>query len=87
VTLARNRARLGQVVEVLVEGPAEGAGPVMAGRAWFQAPEVDGLIFFDGDQPETGRLVQARLIKASAYDLVARLLASAHVKDGAAWSS
>jgi len=72
VSLARNRARLGQVVEVLVEGPAE--GPVMAGRAWFQAPEVDGLIYFDGDQPETGRLVQARLVKASAYDLVARIV-------------
>jgi len=77
VARARNRARLGQVVEVLVEGPADGAGPVMAGRAWFQAPEVDGLIYFDGDQPETGRLVKARLVKASAYDLAARLLAPA----------
>jgi tRNA A37 methylthiotransferase MiaB len=81
VTLARNRARLGQIVEVLVEGPAEGAGPVMTGRAWFQAPEVDGLIYFDGDQPETGRLVQARLIKASAYDLAARLVFSALAPD------
>jgi tRNA-2-methylthio-N6-dimethylallyladenosine synthase/ribosomal protein S12 methylthiotransferase len=64
-------------VEVLVEGPAEGAGPVMSGRAWFQAPEADGLIYFDGDQPETGRLVSARLIKTSAYDLAARLLGPA----------
>ena len=77
VTLARNRARLGQVVEVLVEGPSEGVGPVMTGRAWFQGPEVDGLIFFDGEQPETGRLVTARLVKASAYDLAARLVCSA----------
>jgi tRNA-2-methylthio-N6-dimethylallyladenosine synthase/ribosomal protein S12 methylthiotransferase len=46
----------------------------MAGRAWFQAPEADGLIYFDGDQPETGRLVQARLVKASAYDLAARIV-------------
>jgi ribosomal protein S12 methylthiotransferase RimO len=81
VALARNRARLGQVVEVLVEGPADGAGPVMTGRAWFQAPEVDGLIYFDGDQPETGRLVKARLVKASAYDLAARLVFSALAPD------
>ncbi|MDR2934568.1 MAG: 30S ribosomal protein S12 methylthiotransferase RimO [Candidatus Adiutrix sp.] len=74
VALARNRDRLGQVVEVLVEGPAEGAGPVMTGRAWFQAPEVDGLVYFDGEQPETGRLVKARLVKAEAYDLAARLV-------------
>jgi len=77
VALARNRARLGQIVEVLVEGPADGAGPVMTGRAWFQAPEVDGLVYFDGDQPETGRLVAARLVKASAYDLAARLVVPA----------
>jgi tRNA-2-methylthio-N6-dimethylallyladenosine synthase/ribosomal protein S12 methylthiotransferase len=75
VALARHRARLGQVVEALVEGPAEGAGPVMAGRAWFQAPEVDGLIYFNGEQPRAGRLVEARLIKASAYDLVGELQA------------
>ena len=72
VSLARNRARLGQMAEVLVEGPADGAGPVMTGRAWFQAPEVDGQVYFDGGQPEAGRLVQARLIKASPYDLIAR---------------
>ena len=74
ISLARNRARLGQVAEVLVEGPADEGGPVMTGRAWFQAPEVDGLIYFDGRQPETGRLVAARLIKASAFDLAARLV-------------
>lgn len=73
VSLARNRARLGRTAEVLVEGPADAGGLVMAGRAWFQAPEVDGLVYFDGEQPEPGRLVQARLVKASAYDLVARL--------------
>ena len=72
VSLAKNRARLGQTAEVLVEGPTEGTGPVMTGRAWFQAPEVDGLVYFDGDQPEAGRLVQARLIKASAHDFIAR---------------
>jgi tRNA-2-methylthio-N6-dimethylallyladenosine synthase/ribosomal protein S12 methylthiotransferase len=68
-------------VEVLVEGPADGTGPVMTGRAWFQAPEVDGLIYFDGDQPETGRLVQARLVQASAYDLAARQVSSTLASD------
>ncbi|MDR3039049.1 MAG: 30S ribosomal protein S12 methylthiotransferase RimO [Candidatus Adiutrix sp.] len=74
VALARNRSRLGQVVEVLVEGPADEGGLVQAGRAYFQAPEVDGLIYFDGEQPATGRLVPTRLVKASAYDLAGRLV-------------
>ena len=83
VSLARNRARLGQTVEVLVEGPAAEVGPVMTGRAWFQAPEVDGLIYFDGEQPETGCLVQACLVKASAYDLVARAVGPGPTSQGA----
>jgi ribosomal protein S12 methylthiotransferase len=68
-----NRARLGQVCQVLVEGPGPDSPLVMTGRAPFQAPEVDGLIYFDGPQPRPGQMVRARLIKAGTYDLVARL--------------
>ena len=70
VSLAHNRSRVGQVVPVLIEGPAEDSPLVMAGRAYFQAPEVDGLIYFDGEQPRPGDIVQTRLTKAAPYDLV-----------------
>ncbi|MDR1545794.1 MAG: 30S ribosomal protein S12 methylthiotransferase RimO [Deltaproteobacteria bacterium] len=73
VSLALNRARVGQRVEILVEGPAAETDLVMTGRASFQAPEVDGLIYFDGHQPRPGQLVQARLTGAGAYDLTACL--------------
>jgi hypothetical protein len=45
----------------------------MTGRADFQAPEVDGLIYFDGSQPHPGQMVKARLLKAGPYDLLAGL--------------
>ncbi len=74
ISLARNRARVGQVVPVLVEGPSPDSDLVMAGRGPFQAPEVDGLVFFDGEQPRAGQLVQTRLLPAAPYDLVGQLV-------------
>lgn len=73
ISLSRNRSRLGRAVPVLVEGPAGDDGLVMAGRAPFQAPEVDGLIYFDGEQPRVGDIVDTLLIKAGPYDLIGRV--------------
>jgi ribosomal protein S12 methylthiotransferase len=74
ISLANNRARVGQEKIVLVEGPSAESDLVMTGRADFQAPEVDGLIFFDGYQPQPGQFVRAKLLKAGPYDLTAKLL-------------
>jgi tRNA A37 methylthiotransferase MiaB len=74
ISLAHNRARVGSELEVLVEGPSQDSPLVMAGRAYFQAPEVDGLIYFDGQQPKAGQMVRARATQARAYDLAARLI-------------
>jgi ribosomal protein S12 methylthiotransferase len=73
VSLALNRARVGTETLVLVEGPAAESDLVMTGRGPFQAPEVDGLIYFDGPQPKAGEIVSARLVKAAPYDLAARV--------------
>ena len=74
ISLAANRARLGQVVPVLVEGPGEDNELVMTGRAPFQAPEVDGQIYFDGEQPQPGQIVDTLLTKSAPYDLVGRIV-------------
>ena len=74
ISLAHNRSRIGQTVPVLVEGPSPESELVMAGRGTFQAPEVDGLIFFDGEQPQVGQIVETLITGASHYDLLGRLL-------------
>ncbi|MDR2946841.1 MAG: 30S ribosomal protein S12 methylthiotransferase RimO [Candidatus Adiutrix sp.] len=73
ISLAGNRRRVGQTVQVLVEGPSEESELVMTGRASFQAPEVDGLIYFDGEQPAPGELVDVQIVKAFDYDLLGRV--------------
>jgi ribosomal protein S12 methylthiotransferase len=71
ISLALNRARVGQTELILVEGASADSDLIMTGRASFQAPEVDGLVIFDGHQPPPGQMVSARFIKAGPYDLLA----------------
>lgn len=76
ISLAANRARVGRVYPVLAEGPGPDSDLVMSGRAPFQAPEVDGLIYFDGEQPQAGQIAETLILKAGPYDLVGRINAT-----------
>ena len=60
---------VGTELEVISEGPSEDSPLVYSGRAVFQAPEVDGLVYFEGVPPEAGSIVTARVISAGDYDL------------------
>ncbi|MCY4640118.1 MAG: 30S ribosomal protein S12 methylthiotransferase RimO [Chloroflexi bacterium] len=74
ISLERNRALLGRELDVLVESArpveSEGAGgPVVVGRTYRDAPEVDGLALLKGEHP-AGRLIRARVDGALPYDLL-----------------
>lgn len=77
IALNKNRQRIGTTVEVLVEAIGEsedefgGSEPISVGRTWRNAPEVDGLVFIEGEH-EVGSFVQATVVDATPYDLVAR---------------
>ncbi|MBP7126435.1 30S ribosomal protein S12 methylthiotransferase RimO [Myxococcota bacterium] len=63
----RSRSRfLGQVHEALVEEADEG---IAAGRAWFQAPEVDGRIRIRGRRLPEGRQVPVRIRAIEGNDV------------------
>ena len=69
ISLERNHARIGQVLDVFTEGslPEEGT---MCGRSYGDAPEVDGFVFY---KPLTdhmsGSFARVRIEEASEYDL------------------
>jgi ribosomal protein S12 methylthiotransferase len=69
----RNRALLGRELDVLIESeaPAEslGGGPVVVGRTYRDAPEVDGLALVRGTYP-AGSMVTVRVDGAMPYDLL-----------------
>jgi ribosomal protein S12 methylthiotransferase len=62
----RASSRVGQVIEVLVEGIDEDEG-FIAGRWRGQAPEIDGLVILDRGTP--GDMVLATVVDSLGYDL------------------
>ncbi|MBQ8087261.1 MAG: 30S ribosomal protein S12 methylthiotransferase RimO [Clostridia bacterium] len=73
ISMEINEARIGTVCEVLVDGRDEEGR--LYGRSILEAPESDGCIWLNaaGDIAP-GTYVQARIIDADAYDLVAEVL-------------
>ncbi|MBN1947365.1 MAG: 30S ribosomal protein S12 methylthiotransferase RimO [Bradymonadales bacterium] len=81
ISLAKNRALIGQRLDVLVEGVSEQHEYVLEGRYYGQAPEVDGVVYlsFDddgqGELPRSGQFVQVVVEQCDPYDLVGRVVA------------
>ncbi len=74
VSRRRNEAKVGRVVEVLIEGPSPECESVTIGRSQAEAPEVDGIIFMGNDHPPAGEFRQVRIVDARDYDLVGEIL-------------
>ncbi|QFG02672.1 30S ribosomal protein S12 methylthiotransferase RimO [Tepidiforma bonchosmolovskayae] len=76
VISARRAARfIGRTLELLVEGEGEDEDglPVVAGRTYREAPEVDGLVFARG-RARPGERVRVAIEDASEYDLFGRVV-------------
>ena len=72
--LRRNRARVGERVEVLVEGSHPDSDLLLRGRLASQAPEIDGQVILNDGTAEPGCFVTCEVTEAHPYDLVARIL-------------
>ena len=72
ISRARNERRVGQVVDVLIEGAQNGRA---FGRSYAEAPDVDGKIYLEhAGNLAAGCYVSARLIRAEEYDMIATLV-------------
>jgi ribosomal protein S12 methylthiotransferase len=70
----RNRARVGERVEALVEGPHPDSELLLKARLAGQAPEVDGALLITDGSARPGEFVECEIIEGHAYDLVGRVL-------------
>lgn len=73
ISRAAMRARLGQKLEVLVEGQSDESEFLLEGRYWGQAPDIDGKVYLASGTAQPGELRQATVTHAADYDLVADL--------------
>jgi ribosomal protein S12 methylthiotransferase len=70
ISLARNQAQVGRVLDVLIEGVGEG---LSIGRSYRDAPEIDGLVLVEDEVP-VGEMLPVEIVRALEYDLVGRLV-------------
>jgi len=73
LVLERNRRRVGERLEVLVEGLHPETDLLLQGRTAAQAPEIDGCVILNDGWAEPGSFVTATVTEAQGYDLVARI--------------
>jgi len=62
---------VGRDLDILVDAPHPEWPGLHVGRAWFQAPEIDGVTYISGPGTAPGALVKAAVEEAKTYDLVA----------------
>jgi ribosomal protein S12 methylthiotransferase len=74
IARAKNKARIGQELEVLVDGLSEEHEFVMKGRHAGQAPEIDGEVFLSEGEAAAGEIRRVRIVQASDFDLVGELI-------------
>lgn len=65
ISMQVNQSYVGKTLDVLVEGRDKG---ISIGRSYRDAPEIDGLVFIEGDA-KIGDIVLVRITGAMAYDL------------------
>ncbi len=84
IAARRNAARLGQRLEVLVEGPVAGDDRFVEGRWHGQAPEVDGQVILPAAGVPVGAFTLAEVEGAEDFDLLARPAGADTAREGAA---
>ncbi|MDY2879644.1 MAG: 30S ribosomal protein S12 methylthiotransferase RimO [Candidatus Borkfalkiaceae bacterium] len=65
-------ALVGKTVRVLADGIDYEKGKFV-GRAWFSAPEIDGKVYFEGNNVVQGKYYGVKITRANAYDLYGRV--------------
>lgn len=67
ISLKKNQASVGKVVDVLIEQEHPSTGELIGRSARF-SPEVDGLVYVQGDAP-LGTIARVKITDADIYDL------------------
>jgi len=72
----RQKALVGTVQTVLVDGPSEDPVYAWEGRLAGQAPEIDGVVYLSDRRLTPGSFARVRIVEVEGYELVAESLAT-----------
>jgi ribosomal protein S12 methylthiotransferase len=78
ISRRKNKARVGEVVQVLFEGESKESELLWQGRMETQAPDIDGCVLIndvpDGVGPAAGEMVNVEITEAHEYDLIGGII-------------
>lgn len=74
IVRGKNTCYLGQIIDVLVEGPHEETDLLLQGRHQGQAPDIDGKVIINDGVANAGELVKVEITEVLDYDLVGRIV-------------
>jgi len=72
ISLQVNQSYVGKTLDILIEGYDEEQN-IAIGRSYRDAPEIDGLVFIEGNA-QVGEILPVRITGAMAYDLTGVLV-------------
>ncbi len=74
IAAAQGHARIGSVLEVMVEGVSEETEWLLEGRHQGLAPEIDGVVYINEGTATAGQFVKVEITDAALYDLVGHIV-------------
>lgn len=74
IAAARSQARIGSVLDVMVEGVSEETEWLLEGRHEGLAPEIDGVVYINDGTAKAGQFVTVEITDAAIYDLVGHII-------------
>jgi ribosomal protein S12 methylthiotransferase len=74
LSFRRNRALIGQIEQVVVEGYSEETELLLKGRSSRQAPDIDGQVYITAGTADVGDIVSLRITDSSDYDLIGEIV-------------
>ncbi len=74
LSFRRNRALIGKIEQVVVEGYSEETDLLLKGRSSRQAPDIDGQVYITAGTADVGDIVNLRITDSSDYDLIGEIV-------------
>jgi ribosomal protein S12 methylthiotransferase len=76
ISRSKQRAMVGKILEVVVEGLSEESELFLQGRTAMQAPDIDGIVLINEGTARVGQVVRVQITDATDYDLVGGIVDS-----------
>ena len=74
LSFRHNRALIGKVEQVIVEGYSEETELLLKGRSSRQAPDIDGQVYITAGNANVGDIVALKITDSSDYDLIGEIV-------------